>query len=61
MQHTPAGFDSYRRAVVIAALLKDFGVPGVFTGITVFMLLVAVIIGAFGPRTNGLRLEELNR
>ena len=23
---------------IIAALLKDFGVPGVFTGITVFML-----------------------
>ncbi|RKU01107.1 MFS transporter [Burkholderia sp. Nafp2/4-1b] len=46
---------------VIAALLKDFGVPGVFTGITIFMLLVALVIGVFGPRTNGMRLEELNR
>lgn len=46
---------------IIASLLKDFGVPGVFTGITVFMILVALIIGAFGPRTNGVRLEELNR
>ncbi|NTX28641.1 hypothetical protein HT746_16135 [Burkholderia pyrrocinia] len=45
MQHTPAGFENYRRAVGVAALLKDFGVPGVFTGITVFMLLVAVITG----------------
>ena len=43
---------------IIAALLKDFGVPGVFTGITVFMLVVVVVIGAFGPRTNGVRLEE---
>ena len=42
---------------IIAALLKDFGVPGVFTGITVFMLVVVVVIGAFGPRTNGVRLE----
>ncbi|WP_175838626.1 MFS transporter [Burkholderia anthina] len=46
---------------IIAALLKDFGVPGVFTGITIFMLFVAVVIGVFGPRTNGIRLEELNR
>ncbi|MBN3770572.1 MULTISPECIES: MFS transporter [Burkholderia] len=46
---------------IIAALLKDFGVPGVFTGITVFMLVVVIVIGAFGPRTNGVRLEELNR
>ncbi|HEX7907238.1 MAG TPA: MFS transporter, partial [Paraburkholderia sp.] len=46
---------------IIASLLKDFGVPGVFTGITVFMILVALIIGVFGPRTNGVRLEELNR
>ncbi|OAJ54850.1 MFS transporter [Paraburkholderia ginsengiterrae] len=46
---------------IIASLLKDFGVPGVFTGITVFMILVAFIIGVFGPRTNGVRLEELNR
>ncbi len=46
---------------IIASLLKDFGVPGVFTGITAFMLLVAMVIGVFGPRTNGVRLEELNR
>ncbi|WP_207002769.1 MFS transporter [Trinickia mobilis] len=46
---------------IIAALLKDFGVAGVFTGITAFMLVVAVAIGVFGPKTNGVRLEELSR
>lgn len=45
----------------IAFLLREFGVPGVFVGITACMLAVAVSIGFFGPRTNGLRLEELNR
>jgi putative MFS transporter len=45
---------------IIASLLKQFGVPGVFTGITVCMLIVAVLIGVFGPKTNGLPLEELN-
>jgi len=44
----------------IAFLLRDFGVAGVFTGITGTMLVVAVSIGVFGPKTNGLRLEELN-
>ena len=46
---------------VIAFLLRDFGVAGVFTGITGCMLVVALAIGAFGPKTNGVRLEELNR
>ncbi|MCA8102646.1 MFS transporter [Burkholderia contaminans] len=45
---------------LIAFLLRDFGVPGVFAGITACMLTVAVAIGLFGPKTNGLRLEELN-
>lgn len=45
---------------LIAFLLRDFGVPGVFAGITACMLMVAVSIGLFGPKTNGLRLEELN-
>lgn len=45
---------------LIAFLLRDFGVPGVFAGITACMLAVAVSIGLFGPKTNGLRLEELN-
>ncbi|MFM0137364.1 MFS transporter [Caballeronia grimmiae] len=44
---------------IIAALLRDFGVVGVFAGITACMLVVVVSIGVFGPRTNGKRLEEL--
>ncbi|SAL21483.1 major facilitator transporter [Caballeronia terrestris] len=43
----------------IAFLLRDFGVAGVFTGITACMLVVVVSIGVFGPKTNGKRLEEL--
>jgi putative MFS transporter len=46
---------------VIAFLLRDFGVSGVFAGITVCMIVVMISIGAFGPKTNGLRLEEINR
>jgi putative MFS transporter len=45
---------------IIAALLRDFGVSGVFAGITVCMLAVMISIGGFGPRTNGVRLEELS-
>jgi MFS transporter, putative metabolite:H+ symporter len=45
---------------LIAFLLRDFGVPGVFVGITACMVAVVVSIGVFGPKTNGLRLEELN-
>ncbi|WP_144114123.1 MFS transporter [Paraburkholderia sp. BCC1886] len=45
---------------IIAFLLRDFGVTGVFTGITVCMAVVMISIGAFGPKTNGLRLEEIN-
>jgi len=46
---------------IIAALLRHFGVHGVFAGITVCMLGVMLSIGMFGPRTNGKRLEELCR
>ncbi|NMM00165.1 MFS transporter [Paraburkholderia sp. RP-4-7] len=45
---------------IIAFLLRDFGVAGVFTGITGCMAVVMISIGAFGPKTNGLRLEEIN-
>ncbi|WP_322040169.1 MFS transporter [Burkholderia diffusa] len=44
----------------IAALLRDFGVVGVFAGITAAMIAVAISIGGFGPKTNGVRLEQLN-
>lgn len=45
---------------LIAFLLRDFGVVGVFAGITGCMLVVVLSIGLFGPRTNGLSLEELS-
>ncbi len=45
---------------VIAFLLRDFGVAGVFAGITGCMLVVVVSIAVFGPKTNGLSLEELS-
>jgi MFS transporter, putative metabolite:H+ symporter len=45
---------------LIAWLLKGHGVAGVFVGITGCMLAVAVSIGFFGPRTNGMRLEDLS-
>ncbi|RQR33340.1 MFS transporter [Burkholderia sp. Bp9142] len=44
---------------IIAALLRDFGVVGVFTSITACMLVVVLSIGIFGPSTNGKRLDEL--
>lgn len=46
---------------LIAFFLRDFGVTGVFAGITCAMLAVMISIGFFGPRTNGMRLEELSR
>jgi len=45
---------------LIAWLLRDYGVAGVFVGITGCMLAVAVSIGLFGPRTNGIKLEDLS-
>jgi putative MFS transporter len=45
---------------LIAFLLRHLGVPGVFAGITVCMLVVMLAIGGFGPKSNGLRLEELS-
>jgi len=46
---------------LIAFFLRDFGVVGVFAGITGAMLMVMLSIGLFGPKTNGLRLEELSQ
>jgi MFS transporter, putative metabolite:H+ symporter len=43
----------------IAHLLREFGVVGVFAGITACMVVVMISIGGFGPKTNGVRLEEL--
>lgn len=45
----------------VAALLKHHGVPAVFVLISSAMLVIVVAVGAFGPRSNGIRLEELSR
>lgn len=46
---------------LIAYLLRNAGVAGVFTGIIVCMLVIIVSIGVFGPKTTGLSLDEISR
>jgi putative MFS transporter len=48
-------------AFIIAFFLREFGVTGVFTFIASCMVLVALIIAVFGPRTRNLALEEISR
>ncbi|MHB1628918.1 MAG: MFS transporter [Bacilli bacterium] len=45
---------------LIVWLLKSFGVVGVFSFIAFAMVVVAVVIGGFGPRTSLLSLEEIS-
>ena len=45
---------------IIAFLLKDFGVPGVFVFIAAAMLVVMAVIGFFGPRTSNVALEKIS-
>jgi MFS transporter, putative metabolite:H+ symporter len=45
----------------VAALLKHSGVPAVFALISSAMLVIVVMVGLLGPRTNGVRLEELSQ
>jgi putative MFS transporter len=47
-------------AFVIAWILKGFGSAGVFVFIAGCMIVVAVVIGAFGPRTRDLPLEQIS-
>jgi putative MFS transporter len=42
----------------IAVTLRAFGTLGVFVFIAACMTIVVVVVGAFGPRTKGLALEE---
>jgi putative MFS transporter len=44
----------------IAFFLNSFGVTGVFIFIGGAMVIVALAIGLFGPRTNQLALEEIS-
>jgi len=47
-------------AFIIAALLRSLGPPGVFVFIAGCMIVVACVIGAFGPRTKDLPLEKIS-
>jgi len=46
-------------SLLIGAVL-GFGVPAVFAMLAVAMILVALVVGSLGPRTNGMVLEELS-
>jgi MFS transporter, putative metabolite:H+ symporter len=46
---------------VIASLLQNFGVPGVFAFIAVAMAVVMAVIGLFGPRVSNVALERISR
>jgi putative MFS transporter len=47
-------------SLLIGAVLVH-GVPAVFAVLAVAMILVAVVVGIMGPRTNGFVLEEISR
>ena len=47
-------------SLLIGAVLV-YGVPVVFALLAAAMILVAVVVGLLGPRTNGMVLEELSR
>ncbi|MEI9994644.1 MAG: MFS transporter [Rhizomicrobium sp.] len=48
-------------AFVIAFVLRDFGVAGVFTLIAASMAVVIAAIGIFGPKVKDLTLEEISK
>jgi MFS transporter, putative metabolite:H+ symporter len=52
-------FSSIFVSFAIAAVLRTRGTIGVFLFIGSAMALVAILIGTFGPRTNGVDLDEL--
>lgn len=48
-------------AFIIAAILQGFGSAGVFVFIAACMLIVAMVIALFGPKTKDLALEQISR
>jgi putative MFS transporter len=52
-------FSAIFTGFVIAAILARYGVTGVFVLIAGAMVLVFAIIAIWGPRTTGLRLEQI--
>ena len=53
-------FSAIFSAFVIAYVLGQFGVAGVFIFISGAMLVVIAAIGLFGPRTKGVALEDIS-
>jgi MFS transporter, putative metabolite:H+ symporter len=53
-------FSAIFTSLMIGFFLHNFGVKGVFAFIAAAMLLIVLVIGAFGPRTRGLTLESIS-
>ncbi len=53
-------FSAIFSSFIIASVLKGFGTPGVFVFIAAAMLVVMLVIGLLGPKTNGLALEKIS-
>lgn len=54
-------FSAIFTSFVIAAILRSFGVTGVFVFIAAAMLIVIAVIRLMGPKTRDLALEEISR
>ncbi|WP_144110333.1 MFS transporter [Paraburkholderia sp. BCC1886] len=54
-------FSAIFTAFLIAFVLREFGVAGVFTFIAGAMCVVMLVIGLMGPRTKGIALEDISR
>ena len=46
---------------IVAFILREFGVPGVFAFITGAMVIVVFVIAVFGPKTADRSLEEISK
>ena len=53
-------FSAIWNAFLIAFMLQNFGVTGVFIFIGAAMAVVMLVIGLMGPRTSGLELEKIS-
>jgi putative MFS transporter len=54
-------FSSIFTGFIVAGLLASYGVTGVFVFIAAAMVLICAIVGFWGPKTNGVRLEAIAR
>ncbi len=54
-------FTSIFVGFLIAQILESYGTTGVFVIIATAMLVVAAVVGGFGPRSNKIRLEALSQ